>query len=61
MFSLDSFGKQADFGRLSLNQHIICANLAKFGRGLTIYIYIYILECAEKLCNMPASAHFCFI
>lgn len=59
MFSLDSFGKQADFGRFGVNQHIICVNQAKFGRGLTIYIYI--LECAEKLCNMPVSAHFCFI
>lgn len=59
MFSLDSFGKQADFGRFGVNQHIICVNQAKFGRGLTIYIYI--LECAEKLCNTSVSAHFCFI
>ena len=58
MFSLDSFGKQVDFGRFSANQHIICANQAKFGAGLD---NIYILECAEKLCNMPVPAHFCFI
>ena len=44
MFSLDSFGKQADLGRFRVNQHIICVNPAKFGKGLTIYIYIRVCE-----------------